>query len=54
LRAGDAAPPLPQFLKGSPELPQNSDGVLRLPERQPRDESTKIESVEDGCSTAAA
>ncbi len=54
LRTGNAAPPLPLFLNGSPELPQNSDGVLRLPERLPRGESTKKESVEDGCNTAAA
>ncbi len=54
LRADDAAPPLPESLNGSPELPQNSDGVLRLPEWLPRREPTTKESVEDRCSTAAA
>ena len=50
LRASHAAPELPQ----SPELPQNSDRVLRLPEWLPRRQSGKKESVEDRCRTAAA
>ena len=54
LRASQAAPQLPQSLNGSPELPQNNDRVLRLPEWLPRREPTKKEAVEDQCSTAAA
>jgi predicted nucleic acid-binding Zn-ribbon protein len=54
LRAGEAAPQLPQSLNGSSELPQNSDRVLRLPEWLPRSKPTKIQSVEDRCGTAAA
>jgi hypothetical protein len=51
--AGQAAPQLPQSLTGSPELLQNSDRVLRLPEWLPRSKPTKIESSENRCSTAA-
>ena len=36
LGAGQAAPQLPQSSNGPPELLQNSDGVLRLPEWLPR------------------
>jgi outer membrane murein-binding lipoprotein Lpp len=53
LRASPAAPELPQSLNGSPELPQNGDHVLRLPEWLPRWQSEKTESVEDRCRTAA-
>jgi hypothetical protein len=53
LGAGQAAPQLPQSLTGSPELLQNSDRVLRLPEWLPRSKPTKIESSENRCSTAA-
>jgi hypothetical protein len=42
-----------QSLNGSPELPQNGDHVLRLPEWLPRWQSEKTESVEDRCRTAA-
>ena len=51
LRVG---PELPQSLSGSPELPQNNDRVLRLPEWLPHSKPTKEESAEDRCSTAAA
>jgi hypothetical protein len=54
LRAGDAAPELPQSLNRSPELPQNGDRVLRLPEWLPHSKPTKEELAEDRCSTAAA
>jgi len=45
---------MPQSLNRSPELTQNNDRVLRLPEWLPRIEPTKEESTEDRCSTAAA
>jgi hypothetical protein len=45
---------MPQSLNGSPELPQNNDRVLRLPEWLPRSKPTREESSEDRCSTAAA
>ena len=51
LRVG---PELPQSLSGSPELRQNNDRVLRLPELLPHSKPTKEESAEDRCSTAAA
>jgi hypothetical protein len=51
--AGQAAPQLPQSHTGSPELLQNSDRELRLPEWLPRSKPTKIESSENRCSTAA-
>jgi len=54
LGAGQAAPQLPQSLNGSPELLQNSDRVLRLPEWLPRSKPTQKESLDDRCSTAAA
>jgi hypothetical protein len=47
LSAGQAAPQLPQSLVGSPELPQNSDRVLRLPARLPQSKPTEKESSED-------
>jgi septal ring factor EnvC (AmiA/AmiB activator) len=53
LRAGQPTPQLPQCLNGSPELPQNSDRVLRLPEWLPHKRPTKNESSEERCSTAA-
>jgi len=52
LCAGQAAPQPPQSLNGSPELPQNNDQVLRLPEWLPP--QLKEESTQDRCSTAAA
>ena len=54
LGAGQAAPQLPQSSNGPPELLQNSDGVLRLPEWLPRSKPTQKESLDDRCSTAAA
>ena len=54
LRAGHAAPQLPPPLNRSPEMPQNNDRVLRLPEWLPRKKPAKKESAEDRCSTAAA
>ena len=45
---------MPQSLNRSPELTQNNDRVLRLPEWLPRIEPTKEEATEDRCSTAAA
>lgn len=54
LRAGQAAPELAQVPDRSPELQQNSDGVVRLPEWLPRGQSGKKESVEARCSIAAA
>jgi hypothetical protein len=45
VRAGDVAPELLQSLKGSPELPQNSDGVHRLPEmptKEGKEESAEL------------
>ena len=54
LRLGHAAMELPPALHGSHELPQDNDRVLRLPEWLPHKKPTKEESVEDGCSTAAA
>jgi len=51
LRAG---PEMPQSLNGSPQLPQNDDRVLGLPEWLPRSKPTREESTEDRCSTAAA
>jgi hypothetical protein len=54
LRAGQAAPELAQSPNRSPELQQNSDGVVRLPEWLPRGQSGKKESVEAGCGIAAA
>ncbi len=54
LRASPAAPELPQSLNGSPQLSQNSDRVLRLPEWLTYSHSEKTESVEDRCRTAAA
>ena len=51
LRVG---PELPQSLSGSPELRQNNDRVLRLPELLPHSKPTKEESAEDRCSAAAA
>ena len=53
LRAGHAAPQLPQSLSGSAELPQDNDRVLRLPEWLPRRRLTNKEASEDRCSTAA-
>jgi len=54
LGAGQAAPQLRQSSNGPPELLQNSDGVLRLPEWLPRSKSTEKELLEDRCGTAAA
>src|SRR5262249_48182868 len=51
LRAG---PEMLQSLNGSPELPQNNDRVLRLPEWLPRSEPTKEESTEARGTPAAA
>jgi len=48
-----AALQLPQYINGSPELPQNSDRVLRIPEWLPHRKLPKKESSEDRCSTAA-
>jgi len=53
LGASPAASQLPQSLNGSPELPQNSDRVLRLQEWLPQRTLTKKESSEDRCNTAA-
>lgn len=53
LRGGQAAPQPPQTLNGSPELPQNTDRVLRLPEWLPHKMLTKNASSEERCSTAA-
>jgi hypothetical protein len=47
-----AEPELPQPLNGSPELPQNNDRVLHLPEWLPHSKPTKEESAKDR--TAAA
>ena len=54
LRAGQAAPELAQSPDRSPELQQNSDGVVCLPEWLPRGQSGKKETVEARCSIAAA
>ena len=54
LRPGYAAPELPQCINGSPELPQNSDGIFHLPKWLPRRQPGIRESVDDQCSTAAA
>jgi hypothetical protein len=54
LRAGQAAPELAQSPDRSPELQQNSDGVVSLPEWLPRGQSGKNESVEARRTIAAA
>jgi hypothetical protein len=54
LRAGQAAGEPPQSIYESPEVPQNSDRVQRLPEWLPHSKPTKEGSAEDRCSTAAA
>jgi outer membrane murein-binding lipoprotein Lpp len=46
VRAGDAAPELPQLLNGSSELPQNNNRSHDLPEWLPRRMPTKEESAE--------
>ena len=48
LRAGQAAPELAQSPNRSPELQQNSDGVVRLPEWLPRGQSGKKNQLKLG------
>jgi hypothetical protein len=48
VRAGDVAPELLQSLKGSPELPQNSDRAHRLPEtltKEEKEESAELAAI---------
>jgi hypothetical protein len=53
LRAGHGAAESPQSINGSPELPQNSDHVQRLPEWLPHSKPTEQESAEDQTTAAA-
>jgi hypothetical protein len=48
VRAGHVAPELPQSLKGSPELPQNSDPVHHLPAtltKEEKEESAELAAI---------
>jgi outer membrane murein-binding lipoprotein Lpp len=54
VRAGDAAPEVPQLLSGSAELPENDNRSRHLPEWLPRRMPTEKESAENQSSTVAA